>query len=86
MSALLCMCVYTFVVPFILLSEEAMDYLLQIIGKSAYQTEQTSDGTAIRLPSASARSKEDSDCSESSVEEEEVRLSSGEEKSSCCLR
>ena len=84
MSALLCMCVYTFVVPFILLSEEAMDYLLQIIGKSAYQTEQTSDGTAIRLPSASARSKED--CSESSVEEEEVRLSSGEEKSSCCLR
>ena len=68
------------------LSEEAMDYLLQIIGKPKYQTEQTSDGTAIRLASASTKSKEDLDYSDSSVEEEEVKLSSGEEKSSCCLR
>lgn len=86
MSVLLWMCAYAFVVLFILLSEEAMDYLLQIIGNSKYQTEQKSDGTAIRLASASTKSKEDSDYSDSSVEEEEVKLSTAEDKSSCCLR
>ena len=73
-------------VHFIPLSEEAMAYLLDIIGKSKYEADQTSDRRAIRLPASSTRSQNDLDNSDSSVEEEEVKLSTTQDRSSCCLR
>ena len=65
----------------LLLSEEAMEYLLETIGRSKYEPEHTSDKKAHRL----GHRANDLDLS---VEEEEVQLSNTvePEKSSCCLR
>lgn len=83
-----CIAVYAYApVHFLFLPEEAMEYLLETIGTAKYEPEQTSDRKALRLAAKSNRSGDDLDNSNSSVEEEEVQLSTTEhDRSSCCLR